>query len=55
VSSLLPILMLGVAGLLLGGAWSLHKQGTGRGPVAAVGLLGLVAAVAGVFWMLPES
>jgi hypothetical protein len=51
VSSLLPILLLGVAGLLVGGAISMRRQGAGVVPVTVLGVLGTVSAVAGVLWM----
>jgi hypothetical protein len=55
VSSVWPVLLLGVAGLLVGGAISMHRQGSGRVPVVLVGLLSVVALVAGVLWLFPGS
>jgi hypothetical protein len=52
MSALLPILMLGVAGMFLGGAISVRRQGGGSVPVVVLGLLGTLAAVAGVAWMV---
>jgi hypothetical protein len=52
VNTVLPILLLGVAGLLMGGAISVRRQGGGSVPVAVLGLLGAVAAIAGVLWMI---
>ena len=52
MSSLLPVLMLGVAGLLVGGAVSLYRQKAGPVPVVVMGVLGAVAATAGVLWMV---
>ena len=51
MNTLLPILLLGVAGLFLGGAISVRRQGGGAVPVVVLGLLGFVAAVGGVLWM----
>jgi hypothetical protein len=52
VKSVLPILLLGLAGLLAGGVVSLRQQGA-RAPVLVfVGLLAAVSAVAGVLWLL---
>jgi hypothetical protein len=51
MTTVLPILMLGLAGLLIGGAISVRRQGGGSLPVVVLGLLGTVAAVAGIFWM----
>jgi hypothetical protein len=53
--TLLPILLLGLAGVLVGGAVSLRRQGAGRATVVVLGLLSAVAAVAGVLWLIPES
>ncbi len=55
MNALLPILMLGLAGMLVGGAVSMRRQGAGPVAVAVMGLLAAVAAVAGVLWLLPES
>jgi hypothetical protein len=48
---ILPILLLFVAGLLVGGAISLRRQGARLPVVGAVGLLAAISAVAGVLWM----
>lgn len=55
MSSVLPILLLGVAGLFVGGAISLRRQGAGKAPVLALGLIGAVSAVAGVLWLVPGA
>ena len=52
MSTVLPILLLGLAGLLIGGAISVRRQGGGSVPVVVLGLLGTVAAVGGVLWMV---
>ena len=48
MSSVLPILLLGLAGLFVGGAISLYRQGAARTLVIVLGLLAAVAATAGV-------
>ncbi|GIF77979.1 hypothetical protein [Asanoa siamensis] len=53
MSSVLPVLLLGVAGILCGGVYSLHKQGASRGVVGFVGLLAVLALVGGVLWLAP--
>ena len=53
--SFLPILLLGVAGLLVGGAISLRRQGARWPAVIGLGLLGAVAAAAGVLWLVNVS
>ena len=55
VNSIVPILLLGLAGMLVGGAVSMHRQGARRATVVAVGLLAALATAAGVLWLLPES
>jgi len=52
VDAVLPILLLGLAGLLGGGVISLRQQGA-RWPVLGfVALLAAVAAAGGVLWMM---
>lgn len=51
MSTVLPVLLCGLAGVLAGGAWSLHRQGAGRGAVALTSVLAAVALVGGVFWL----
>ncbi|MEH0842406.1 hypothetical protein V6U81_08450 [Micromonospora sp. CPCC 205711] len=50
---MLPTLLLILAGVLVGGAWSLYRQGAPRGTVVITGLLAALATVAGVLWLLP--
>jgi len=40
---IVPVLLLGLAGILVGGAWSLRRQGA---PSAAVVVMGVLAALA---------
>ncbi|MGE5828387.1 MAG: hypothetical protein ACM30G_08490 [Micromonosporaceae bacterium] len=54
MNSVLPIVLFGAAGILVGGAWSLHRQGAARSAVVLVGALATLAAVTGVLWLLPE-
>jgi hypothetical protein len=51
MSSVLPILLLGLAGLFVGGAISMFRQGASRAPVIVLGLLAAVSATAGVLWL----
>nr|WP_203996948.1 hypothetical protein [Micromonospora lutea] len=53
VSGILPTLLLILAGVLVGGALSLHRQGAPRGAVVVTALLAALATVAGVLWLLP--
>ncbi|MCI4061768.1 hypothetical protein MRQ36_03935 [Micromonospora sp. R77] len=42
-----------VGGVLVGGAWSLHKQGAPRVAVVIAGVLAVLATVGGLLWLLP--
>jgi hypothetical protein len=55
VSGAAPLLLLGLAGLLTGGAWSLRRQGAGPVAVGVVAILAVLALAAGVAWLLPEG
>lgn len=55
VRSLLPIALFALAGVLVGGAWSMHRQGASRGGVGLVGGLAVLAAAGGVLWLIPEG
>lgn len=49
--TVLPILLLGLAGLLVGGAISLRRQGARWPAVVGLAVLAAVTALAGVLWM----
>jgi hypothetical protein len=53
VSTVLPVVLIALAGLLLGGAISLHRQGAGRAAVGILAALAVLAATGGVLWLLP--
>jgi hypothetical protein len=53
MSAVLPILLFALAGVLVGGAWSMHRQGATRGVVGFVGVLALLATAGGVLWLMP--
>ncbi|HET8682257.1 MAG TPA: hypothetical protein VFB84_10965 [Micromonosporaceae bacterium] len=53
MGTVLPVALCALAGVMIGGAWSLHRQGAARGSVLLVGLLGLLALAGGVLWLLP--
>jgi hypothetical protein len=55
VGSIVPILLLGLAGLLVGGAISMARGGASRLALVIVSLLALLAAAGGVFWLLPKG
>ncbi|MGK5741865.1 hypothetical protein [Micromonospora sp. URMC 103] len=49
----LPILLFVLAGVLVGGVWSLHRQGAPKVAVLVVAVLAVLATVGGVLWVLP--
>jgi hypothetical protein len=53
VSGAIPILLFALAGILLGGTWSLYKQGSHKAVVVVVGVMALLAAAGGVAWLIP--
>jgi len=55
MSAVLPILLLALAGILVGGAWSSYRQGASPKVIVVIVLLALVSAAGGVLWMLPEG
>jgi len=55
VSGVAPLLLLGLAGLLTGGAWSLRQQGAKPAAVWVTATLAVLALAAGVAWLLPEG
>ncbi|BCB88394.1 hypothetical protein [Phytohabitans suffuscus] len=53
MSSFLPVVLFAVAGVLAGGAWSMHKQGAARAAVGLVAVLAALAAGGGLLWLIP--
>lgn len=53
MSGLAPILLFALTGVLIGGAWSLYKQGAGRIAIVVVSLFAVLAAAGGVAWLMP--
>ncbi|MGC4749259.1 hypothetical protein ACLQ28_26930 [Micromonospora sp. DT201] len=49
----LPTLVLILAGVLVGGAWSLYRQGASKGAIVITALLAVLATVGGLLWLLP--
>lgn len=54
MGSLLPIALFALAGVLIGGAVSLHRQGASRTALVVMCVLAALAALGGVLWLLPE-
>ncbi|WP_165947346.1 hypothetical protein [Micromonospora sp. 15K316] len=55
MSAVLPLLLLVLAGVLVGGVWSLHRQGAPRGAVLLTAVLAVLATAGGVLWLLPGT
>jgi hypothetical protein len=53
VSSIVPVLLLAVAGILVGGVVSLARQGASRFSIGLVAVLALLALAGGVLWLIP--
>src|SRR5690606_2401258 len=53
VKSLLPLLLYALAGVLVGGAVSLYRQGAKRIAVAVPAVLAVLALAAGTAWLWP--
>ncbi|MEH1126070.1 hypothetical protein [Micromonospora sp. CPCC 206061] len=53
MNSVLPVVLFALAGVLVGGAWSMHRQGAAKGAVGLVGVLAALAAAGGVLWLIP--
>jgi hypothetical protein len=55
VAGIWPIVMLALAGVLLGGAFSLYRQGAGKVAVSILGALAVLAGVGGLLWLIPKT
>jgi hypothetical protein len=51
--SLVPILLLGLAGILVGGVISLVRQGASKFSIGLTAALALLALAGGVLWLIP--
>jgi len=51
--SLVPILLLGLGGMLVGGVISLVRQGATKFSIGLVAALALLSLAAGVAWLIP--
>lgn len=45
------IILLVVAGLLVGGTWSMYQQGAGKPVIAVFAALALLATIGGFLWL----
>jgi hypothetical protein len=53
VNGVVPILLLGLGGILVGGVISLSRQGATRFSIGLVAALALLALAGGVLWLIP--
>ncbi|MFY1672198.1 hypothetical protein ACN27G_19890 [Plantactinospora sp. WMMB334] len=53
MSSLLPVALFALSGVLIGGLWSMRRQGSSGAVIGLMAVLALLAAVGGVLWLLP--
>ena len=51
MSDVLPVIFCGLAGLLIGGAYSLWRQGAPRNAWVVVSLLAILSLVVGVLYL----
>ncbi len=51
--SLVPILLLGLGGMLVGGVISLSRQGATKFSIGLVAVLAVLAAAGGLAWSIP--
>ena len=55
MASILPIALFALAGVLVGGAYSTHRQGASRTAVGILAVLAAVALGAGILWLFPDN
>jgi hypothetical protein len=55
MSSVVPIALFALAGVLVGGIYSMHKQGASRAAIGVLAILAVVALGAGVLWLFPDK
>lgn len=53
MSTVLSLALFALAGVLVGGAWSMYRQGASRGAVAVLGFLAALALAGGILWLWP--
>ncbi len=55
MQSILPVALFAVAGLLVGGAYSVRQQGGSRIVLIGLVVLAVVALLGGIAWLLPKG
>ncbi|MFU8872571.1 hypothetical protein [Micromonospora sp. SL4-19] len=55
MGTVLPMLLLILGAMLVGGTWSLYRQEAPRAAVVITGLLAAMATAGGLLWLLPAE
>jgi hypothetical protein len=55
VKSMLPVVLIALGGLLIGGVISIRQQGAGKLAQGLLGVLALLSVAGGVLWMFGEG
>ncbi len=55
MQSILPVALFAVAGLLVGGAYSVRQQGGSRIVLIGLVVLAVIALLGGIAWLLPKG
>jgi len=55
MDSILPIALFALAGVLVGGAFSMHRQGASRTAIGVLAVLAAVALAGGILWLYPNN
>lgn len=51
----MSLVLFALGGILLGGAWSMRRQGRSTALVVVLAIASVLAVAGGVAWMLPRS
>jgi hypothetical protein len=54
-SSVLPVILIALGGLFVGGVISMRQQGAGKFAQGLLGVLALVSVAGGVLWMVGKG
>ena len=55
MNSLLPVVLIAIGGLFVGGLISMRQQGAGKVAQGVLGALALVSVAGGVLWMVGKG
>lgn len=54
MQSILPVVLFGLGGILVGGAWSVRSQGGSKVAIVALLAFATLSVLAGVLWLWPR-